>query len=103
MTVFFQPVHLPCAVPACGPKDDVHEMVRLRAAGGRQFSVSQSPGFGKQTGGRISLFGQGTLIFSSARSEIFVVQPDPIENELRRSAIFRKIAKQMSPLRGFAF
>ena len=33
--------------------------------------------------GRISLFGQGTLIFSSAKSEIFVDQPDPMEKKLR--------------------
>jgi hypothetical protein len=51
---------------------------------------------------RISLFRWATLIFSSARSEIFVDQPDPMENELRRSGIFRVTARQMSPLRGFA-
>jgi hypothetical protein len=33
---------------------------------------------------RISVFGQGTLVFSSARSEIIVGQPDPTDNELRR-------------------
>ena len=39
--------------------------------------------------GRISLFGQVTLILSSVRSEIIVDQPYPMENQLRRSGIFR--------------
>jgi len=52
--------------------------------------------------GRISLFEWGALIFSSARSEIFVDQPVTNENQLRRSGIFRGIARQMSPLRGSA-
>jgi hypothetical protein len=38
---------------------------------------------------------------NSARSEIFVDQEDPMEDELRRSGIFRAATRQMSPPRGF--
>src|ERR1700678_2279395 len=68
----------------------------------REFSATQGkiPDLASRV--RISLFRQAILIFSSARSEIFVDQPDPMENELRRSDIFGAVARQMPPLRGSA-
>jgi hypothetical protein len=54
------------------------------------------------TTARIALFGKGTLIFSSVRSETSVDQQDPMKDELRRSVIFGAATRQMSPLRGFS-
>jgi hypothetical protein len=46
-----------------------------------------------QKGPHLKFLNKPTLILSSARSETFVDQPDPMENKLRGSDIFRVIEK----------